>query len=74
MKVIKLPKASILDKKELAEICGGIKYMCTCWNEDGTQTILEADADSPENCAALCLAYKKQQENIQTGNNGGIRL
>lgn len=56
MSKLNLPKELILGKKELAEICGG-NYVCTCWNEDGTKTVMPKEATSPEHCAAMCAAY-----------------
>lgn len=59
-----LSSVAILEKKELAAIYGGQSaYICTCWNEDGTQTILPDDASSPEECAAMCLKWKEKKVN-----------
>lgn len=56
MKNFNLPKDSILTKKELASFCGGA-FICSCLNDDGSQTILTEDASSPEECAEMCRIY-----------------
>lgn len=51
---------AILEKKEFAALYGGnADYNCTCWNDDGTKTILPGGASSPEDCAAKCLKLKE---------------
>ena len=57
MKKLSLQKDSILTKKELASFCGGGAFICSCMNEDGSQTILTEDASSPEECAEMCRIY-----------------
>lgn len=59
MRTIELPKDRLLSKSEMQKISGGESYICTCWNEDGTQTILPGDASSPEECAWRCLRYRQ---------------
>lgn len=67
MKKIYLPKEFLLDKKELAKICGGTKYYCSCYNEDGTWTMLEYEADSPQHCAELCRKYWEENRDHKGG-------
>lgn len=61
-----LSKDQVISKKQLAEICGGDSeeggYICTCWNEDGSKTILREDATDPIDCAMKCLKYKEQKD------------
>jgi len=61
MKQTKLPQEFLLSRRDLAEIQGGTGYVCTCWNEDGTKTILPVDAASPEECAQMCIDYKEKE-------------
>lgn len=70
MSDFKLPQELILGKRELAEICGG-KYVCSCWNEDGTRTIVSESADSPEHCAALCKSYWDSLRSAGSGSGSG---
>ena len=62
MNKVNLSSEQLLEKKHLAEICGGVGggYVCTCWNEDGTKEVLPDDAESPEDCVNMCMNRKKE--------------
>lgn len=66
MNKFNLSKEQLLERKQLAELCGGMNgsFICTCWNEDGTKTILEEDVDSPEECAMKCLSHRKTSHQV----------
>lgn len=60
MNKLNLSSEQLLEKKQLAEICGGGDFICTCWNEDGTKEILPEDAEDAIDCAQKCLNRKKE--------------
>lgn len=65
MNKLNLSKEQLLEKRQLAEICGGLTggVICTCWNEDGTQTILEEEGEDAYDCAVKCKKYWEEAHN-----------
>lgn len=60
MNKFNLSSEQLLEKKQLAEICGGGNFICSCRNEDGTYTVLPEDAEDAYDCAKKCLNRKKE--------------